>query len=328
MRRVARPAGAGARRPDHGRCARHHREQPLGSAGGAGFTGRVAAALGDAQRHARADRAGVPAHQAVHGRRVARVAGADDPDLHGRSALAPPRPEPRGPRGQHAEDPARVAADDGADRRSAVAGQGRRGQGAGRPGADRCGAAPARRRRAGGRHGCGEEDQRDPATRGGGVADQRERGTTAAATADPDRQRAQVHAPGGPSGHPGQREPGERDDLRRRFGPRDRARRPAARLRALLAGRQGAVEGRWRHRARPDHREADRGVAWRPPRRTERGRPRLHPYDPAAGGDTARGGEAGRRTSRLCDGRSYETERSSFAACVGDGIVDGRRVRE
>ena len=78
MRPVARPARAVARGPDHRGRARHHGEQPLGPAGGAGYTGRVAAAFGDAQRHARADRAVVHAHQSVHGRRVSRAAGADD----------------------------------------------------------------------------------------------------------------------------------------------------------------------------------------------------------------------------------------------------------
>jgi CheY-like chemotaxis protein len=65
-------------------------------------------------------------------------------------------------------------------------------------------------------------------------------------------------------------------DLGTREARRGLTRGPAPRLRALLAGGQGALEGSGRHGARSDHREADRGAARSPPGRPERGGPRLH----------------------------------------------------
>ena len=96
LRPVARPARPRTRRPDHRRCARHHRAEPVRAAGGAGFTGRAAATLGNAERDARADRAVVHADEAIHGGCVPRAAGADDVDLHGSPVLAASRAEPGG----------------------------------------------------------------------------------------------------------------------------------------------------------------------------------------------------------------------------------------
>ena len=117
-----------------------------------------------------------------------------------------------------------------------------------------------------------------------------ERGAAAAAAADPGRQRAQVHAVRRPRDDRRQRRRDGGDALRGRHRRRHLARRSAARVRALLAGRQGAVAGGRRHRARPDHREADRGGARSPSQRPERGRPRLRLHRPAADAASRRRG--------------------------------------
>jgi hypothetical protein len=90
----------------------------VGPAGGPGFTGRAAAALGDAQRDARTDRGVVRAYPAIHGGRVPRAAGADDIDPHGRRVLAAPRAEPRGRDGRGAGPPREPAARGGHPGRS------------------------------------------------------------------------------------------------------------------------------------------------------------------------------------------------------------------